>query len=1070
MRKNLHSKLMLLLAAVLMGVGSVSAAEEVYKTALFGSTYNSKGVSGYTDVSFTANNAGFIVTATNFNNNNNGWNFIKCGGKKGAYTGTITTNDKIDEAITKVAVTIDAITSGNVTSIKLYTSTDNSTWTEAGTFDKSTGTKEVTLTSPAANLYYKIEFVCTQGSSNGLVTVSKVEYYYVSGGNPSCATPTFSPEAGTYTSAQNVEISTTTNGATIYYTTDGSDPTTSSNVYSSAISVSSTTTIKAMAVASGYVNSSIAEATYTIVSLSHAGTEADPYTVADAHTAIDANTGVTNVYATGIVSKIVTAYNSDYKNISFDIVDEAGSSTTLQAYRCKGSEAANVQEGDVVVVYGTLKKYNTTYEFGQDCELVSLTHPASTDPAITVDPVTVNVTAEGGDGTLSLTYENITNFISFDFSFCDAQGNELQENPDWIVGEIQVENDSYSLYYLINANDGEARTAYIKVYTFDDNSDEVATIVTITQAAYVAPALDYATLPFAFDGGSADIENTEGLTQYGLGSDYSSSPKLKFDGTGDYLILKVNERPGTLAFNIKGNGFSNSTFKVQTSEDGQTYTDLATYTELTSTTKSEEFNNLSEDVRYIKWIYTEKDQGNVALGNIKLTKYAASSITLEETDIQVTAEEFEGTINVTYNNITNVAAEVQFCDAKGEEATYDWVTAEISNNDNNLYYTIEANESVAPRTAYMKVYALDDEANDVYSELITITQDAYVAPGETEDYELFTGDLVEGDYIIYYNGYALKNAVENSRLMYELVTPKDDVISTGDATIVWHLAKSGDYWTIYNADADAYAAGTGVKNKAQMLADGTDDKALWTVSGTGTYEFVNKNNAADGVNANLRNNGTYGFACYATGTGGALSLYKKVASVASVTVTDAGWATYIAEDNVTFHTGVAAYIATKNTESSVTLTEVLAVAKGTPVVVNAEAGTYELKTVNAEDCADVSGNMFIVYNAKTPELEEGVNLFVLAKNASDGSACFKQWIGEMSDLDGRVVLPLKLDLNSPNAVRALTIVFGGETTGIETVSHATPTMSEGAYTLSGQRVQKPTKGLYIIGGKKVVVK
>ena len=78
------------------------------------------------------------------------------------------------------------------------------------------------------------------------------------------ATPTFSPAPGTFTSAQNVTISCTTSGATIHYTTDGSTPTTSSSTYSSAISVSATTTIKAMAVKSGMNNSDVATATYTI--------------------------------------------------------------------------------------------------------------------------------------------------------------------------------------------------------------------------------------------------------------------------------------------------------------------------------------------------------------------------------------------------------------------------------------------------------------------------------------------------------------------------------------------------------------------------------------------------------------------------------------------------------------------------------------------------------------------------------------------------------------------------------------------------------------------------------------
>lgn len=78
------------------------------------------------------------------------------------------------------------------------------------------------------------------------------------------ATPTFNPGTGTYTSAQTVTISDSTTGATIYYTTDGTTPTTESPVYSGPITVNSTETIEAIAAASGYSNSAVASATYTI--------------------------------------------------------------------------------------------------------------------------------------------------------------------------------------------------------------------------------------------------------------------------------------------------------------------------------------------------------------------------------------------------------------------------------------------------------------------------------------------------------------------------------------------------------------------------------------------------------------------------------------------------------------------------------------------------------------------------------------------------------------------------------------------------------------------------------------
>jgi hypothetical protein len=78
------------------------------------------------------------------------------------------------------------------------------------------------------------------------------------------ATPVFSPKAGKYSSPQSVTITDTTPGAVIYYTTNGTTPTTSSTEYSGAITVSTTETIKAIAVAIGYGNSAVAKATYTI--------------------------------------------------------------------------------------------------------------------------------------------------------------------------------------------------------------------------------------------------------------------------------------------------------------------------------------------------------------------------------------------------------------------------------------------------------------------------------------------------------------------------------------------------------------------------------------------------------------------------------------------------------------------------------------------------------------------------------------------------------------------------------------------------------------------------------------
>jgi Malectin domain/Legume lectin domain/Chitobiase/beta-hexosaminidase C-terminal domain len=78
------------------------------------------------------------------------------------------------------------------------------------------------------------------------------------------AAPLFSPAPGSYPSAQQVTITTATSGATIYYTTNGTAPTTSSTVYTAPIVVNTTETIKALAAKSGFLNSSISTAAYTI--------------------------------------------------------------------------------------------------------------------------------------------------------------------------------------------------------------------------------------------------------------------------------------------------------------------------------------------------------------------------------------------------------------------------------------------------------------------------------------------------------------------------------------------------------------------------------------------------------------------------------------------------------------------------------------------------------------------------------------------------------------------------------------------------------------------------------------
>lgn len=112
-------------------------------------------------------------------------------------------------------------------------------------------------------------FVGFTGGTGGNSSSQKIlTWTYASGEAPlvAMASPTFSPAGGSYASAQSVTISDVTAGATIYYTTNGSAPSTASAVYSGPIKVSATETLKAIAAASGFSNSAISSASYSIAS------------------------------------------------------------------------------------------------------------------------------------------------------------------------------------------------------------------------------------------------------------------------------------------------------------------------------------------------------------------------------------------------------------------------------------------------------------------------------------------------------------------------------------------------------------------------------------------------------------------------------------------------------------------------------------------------------------------------------------------------------------------------------------------------------------------------------------
>ena len=180
----------------------------------------------------------------------------------GTATATPTFSPGTNNYTTTQAVTISDTTASS----SIYYTTDGTTPTYpvGGTTTKYTGPVSVSATET-------IKAIATATGDNDSAVGSAVYTF------PTAATPSFSPVANTYTTVQTVTISDTTPSSTIYYTvtagTAGTTPTTSSSVYSSAITVSASEVVEAIAVAADYNNSTAGSAAYTInlPTVSHAG-------------------------------------------------------------------------------------------------------------------------------------------------------------------------------------------------------------------------------------------------------------------------------------------------------------------------------------------------------------------------------------------------------------------------------------------------------------------------------------------------------------------------------------------------------------------------------------------------------------------------------------------------------------------------------------------------------------------------------------------------------------------------------------------------------------------------------
>lgn len=191
-------------------------------------------------------------------------------------------------------------------------------------------------------------------------------------------------------------------------------------------------------------------------------------------------------------------------------------------------------------------------------------------------------------------------------------------------------------------------------------------------------------------------------------------------------------------------------------------------------------------------------------------------------------------------------------------------------------------------------------------------------------------------------------------------------------------------------------------------------------------------------------------------------------------VYDIDWASLYLPFEAVIPTGAKAYYARSTTSSAVTLTEIsTSIPANTGVVVNAEEGICNFEFASSTPAALGHTNLFEGVTSTTPFTDS--QIYVLAGSENEkANPVFKLY--DSGNSSGVTLAAYKSYLpqaNVPNAGNARSITFsfdGDNLTSIKDVKNSFEGIKGQYFDLSGRRVMNPTKGLYIVNGKKVVIK
>ena len=416
-----------------------------------------------------------------------------------------------------------------------------------------------------------------------------------------------------------------------------------------------------------------------------------------------------------------------------------------------------------------------------------------------------------------------------------------------------------------------------------------------------------------------------------------------------------------------------------------------------------------------------------------------------------------------HNYITEVTAEVVFCDAEGTAATYDWIEAEI-NAENNIAYVISANASEEARTAYMKVYTIDDETNDVYSEIITITQEGM------KTYYALVSEYDGKYYAVNAQGGTTWGATEVEDVVNgKVLNGTDDIaweiIPNGKAVGLRNKTKTDNGSWIYIGYAKS---GTNLQSSSSIVS--------WTVD-SDNKTWTNQNGNTSGtVRSIIYNESSNGFKNYAVSNanGSGYGSYTQAYTFADGyvrTVTAGNWGTFCVDHTIAAadYSGVTFYsIAGKDkNENYISLKEETELMAGVAYIFQANEGATKLIAAysdeSIEEPFEASDNNGLAGSFTGQDVEEGMYLLSGGKIVKCGTGCTIAANRAYIDMDAVPVLA------SESASEGLVKLFLGTTDAVRGID-ADNLNGAVIYDLSGRRLQNAQRGLYIVNGKKVAVK